>query len=693
MKKSLLSLAAVMAVSGAFAVNPSKSLSFSGQLTERKGMPARKLTSNLKASELMRTPGSPLQKRLTRADEATQLSMNWGYCDSPYLAMPSNAGEFGGAIQLSAEKATTWAGATISAVTVCTPLDFDSEREEDGWYVYDNPVKKVTVWVKEALDGEPVVSTTADLDSEGVIFQEIPLDQPYTLKAETPVYIGYTFQDVPEDGNYGIFITDYNYPLDSMSCYVWSKYSGYDDWGYPVFEAEDYDWSELGYDYGNLCMKARVNGDMLPTNVTSVYAYQLPVYAAPGEPFEALIQYSNAGANTIETIDLTLEVEGMEPQVKTLDVAYAPLAYGEYSLDGAEFECTTVGNNIAYKFYISAVNGEKIADDDLDIIEGTLLCISEGYAKNTVFEEYTGTWCGWCVVGYAGMEYMAENYADKGFIGIAVHSGDEMEVCDVDQPYYEISQVVTGFPCAYANRDMSTEIYPDPEDLEYYFEMLSEVPAYAEISATVENGSAQNTLKLSTKTKFGASEEDADYRVGYVVIENGVGPYVQHNYAAGLDDDYYGFEDKGELVPLKFNEVARECSEPAGVAESLPASIEEGVEYPFEVEIPLTGVADAKKVRVVALVVNNINGTIENACEVEVPGYNGVKGVLGESAEPLMAYGLKGGVALRANNGKASVYSIDGRCVAREVKGSFLALPAGMYVVTLNGKSVKVAVR
>lgn len=71
---------------------------------------------------------------------------------------------------------------------------------------------------------------------------------------------------------------------------------------------------------------------------------------------------------------------------------------------------------------ITGVNGHTIQDSD-PVIKTTLRALSVLPVKRPVMEEFTGTWCGWCVTGIATIEYMKKKYPDE-FIAIAYHIGN-----------------------------------------------------------------------------------------------------------------------------------------------------------------------------------------------------------------------------------------------------------------------------
>ena len=70
-----------------------------------------------------------------------------------------------------------------------------------------------------------------------------------------------------------------------------------------------------------------------------------------------------------------------------------------------------------------------------------------------LIEEYTGTWCGWCVRGIVGMELLRETYGDD-FIGVAYHNDDGMEIMYSNRYPNDIM----GFPSAFIER--TSEVDP-----------------------------------------------------------------------------------------------------------------------------------------------------------------------------------------------------------------------------------------
>lgn len=677
MRKTLLTLACVgiLSAGSAFAVAPAfgKTPKTSPErvLNAKGGMANKKVAAHKK-----------IQNLATRA--TSDLWMNWGYCDEPYNAFEMEyTGTLKQAIMVTEDIATKWAGAEISAVLVANPTNLE----------YINPLEgnEVKVWISESLDdSNPICYGTGAFGTEGFDYTAVELDKPYTLVADTPIYIGCTFENPdPSDYENGLFtlVTDYGYPLTDYTAYVYSKLKGFDDEGYMEF-GDTYEWKELGEEVGNVCIKAHISGDMLPQNQVTIDEYMIPSVVRPDQEFDFVFISHNDGANSVSNLDLTFSAEGQEPQVKRIELDYAPIEYNQFSLDTIRFSMKNVGNNIPYDIQITSINGTAIEDGAK--VGGYMVCLENGFDRNVVVEEATGTWCGWCVIGYAGMEYMKENYADKGFIGIAMHEGDPMSVLDEGEAYYQFSDYISGFPSAFMDRNWSYQIDPSPEELEYEFLNMVAYPTLAKIDAELVAEKDSKNVTVNVVSQYALSDEKSNYGIAYAVVEDNVGPYIQVNYTSGLDEDYYGFENYGSQVPLIYSDVARNCSHPGPLEDSILEGVVAYTPYEFSFEVELTDVTNLDNYRIIAMVIDGVTGSIVNACEVSPKNPSGIKSI-SSGSKSFRVIGGKGVMSI-SNEVMADVITTDGRIVAKGVSGN-IHLPAGMYLVNSGNKTQKVVVR
>lgn len=665
MKKQLLALSACALVGASSFAATSPIIKGGTSLGEGRVKPGITVNqTNLNANKPAKAP----------TDAESDLFINWGYCNNPYNAYPFPAGELKGAIKMTSDVTTDFAGAQITEIMVGNPTKQD----------YTNPIKTATVWISESLNGEPIVSTSGKLGSKAFEWSSINLETPYTIEAGKEIYIGYTITVPKGNGIYGL-ITDNYKPQNNESAYVYSTFEGVDNRGNLKF-GDNYSWQAVGEYVGNLSIQAKVIGDQLPTNMAVIPQAVVPSATTANTPFNVKLYAVNIAANAVKDIDVTFEVAGEDAQVKNIKLQKA-IYYGEASKEKAQFVCEQIGT-LDYKLYISAVNGEPC--DTGYALTGNILSLESGFKRNLVFEEGTGTWCGWCVVGYAGMEYMKETYGDKGFIGIAVHQGDAMASLDRGGAYASFGQYFDSFPSAFLNRDWSADIYPDPYVLEEEYEALINVPAIVEISAEISGESIDSRdIKLKTKTQFCTDSDNVNYGIAYAVVEDNVGPYPQQNNASGQNRDFFGFEKKGKVVPLTFNDVARNCSHPEAFKGSIPTEVKVGETYEYTMDINLSDVKDLENYRVIAMVIDNKTGQIQNACQA-TNILSGVESVIGNESS-FVANGGKGWICVSCDT-PANIYNASGRMVAEGVESGVINVPAGVYIVNANGKSVKVLV-
>lgn len=245
--------------------------------------------------------------------------------------------------------------------------------------------------------------------------------------------------------------------------------------------------------------------------------------------------------------------------------------------------------------------------------------ISENYSRNVVFEEGTGTWCGWCVRGFVAMDYMSANYPD--FIGIAVHNGDPMVVNE-----YDSNTGITGFPGCNVDRailggDVSQSVFIN------YYNQRKAVPTMGTVSGTVSKSG--NQLTINATAKFNTILSTADLRLAAVIVENGVkgtaSGYAQSNYYSGGNyGPMGGYENLPSTVPanqMVYDHVARAIiGGYNGQAGSIPTTLNESTvaNYTFNYTVPSTSFAE--NMSVVILLIDNGTGEIFNATEFPVSG-------------------------------------------------------------------------
>lgn len=320
-----------------------------------------------------------------------------------------------------------------------------------------------------------------------------------------------------------------------------------------------------------------------------------------------------------------------------------------YSIDGVASESATINGlnlefNESYVFThpqiaeilvgghsievrIENING--LGDDDYpanNTLTAEVLCVNEIYRQNVVYEEGTGTWCGWCPRGLVGLNTMAHRYTDGTWIGIGVHNNDPMEVAEYDAG---VGTFIGGYPSGVMNR---TNVFdPGISSLEpAYLAAKTEIPlAKIEITGKTWDANTRN-LTVEATTNFALDLTGISYNVAMVIVESGVrgttSQWNQANYYAGggngplIDWDGTNWATLPNPVPaadMIYNHVGRVLVGGwNGVSGIIPAEVVYGSDYTYEFTHTLAAASNPAEVDLVVLLIDASTGIIINASEL-----------------------------------------------------------------------------
>lgn len=552
-------------------------------------------------------------------------SCYWGYCNSKV------AGEFGSqnaakaAIYIPADVAKLYKGCTIATVKV-------------GLAAKSN----VTVFITKDLDGEPLSTKTAGELYKG--WNDVKLSSSYTIDGE-PFYIGYSYSG------------------DSYSLGVSSMYSENGCWADLGDGWKNYA-TEPGYHGQAVALQAKIAGDNLPKDFW-IYGNS-NVMVEKDKACTLNFGIKNMSPFVGRTFKVGYSIDGGEETVGEFSTTMGANVEKEFSFDCAGFD--TNGNH-ELKFRLLSVDGEKDDYEGNDVATTTLRVVDRIPRQRIVVEEGTGTWCGYCPMGIVGLEKMYENYPET-FIGIAVHKEDALSTSSYNDLTF------SGYPKCYINRDLNYPTQPSFETLEAYQKALcNETPVAA---VEVKAGFVDNTKKqisAQAQTTFLTARSGLNYRISYVLTENGVKGYSQANYYSGSTSPMGGFENKGSYVSMDMDHVARMNYSFNGVKGSVPTVAEEGetTTYDAVLDVP-SSVQTADNLHVVALLIDASTGLIANAAEVKVDKVS--TSVVDLEKTPAPQFTFEGDhINLNGFSGRVRIFNANGVEVANR------GLLPGLYVV------------
>lgn len=510
--------------------------------------------------------------------------------------------------------------------------------------VSDKSIKAFDCFITENLSGTPLVTVQAPIEEKeyGTYgYKTAPLPEPFEIKADQPIFVGFGVTQTSKNGVYP-YAFDYVYKPEQHG--DWMSFDG--------------SWKHGGEEYGSFCIWIEIEGNALPVNDMAVNKVVVPTLVRPGKGFMVEMEFQNNASNPVTEFYIQTQVGDEEPTVTPLTPS-TPLEYG--GLASVKVARTTElhGNNIPFSVKIMSVNGVEDTNNANDEVTSMLLSLNqgEGYPRNVLVEEFTGTWCGYCPRGYVGMEQMRNIYDDGTFIPVCVHFTDPM-AC----PSYMsvIKTINAGWPTATLNRHGLIDPNFDYLDEGYSNELSREAFAKVDLTGSFDEASRMVTLNLDARF---ATADAANYRVAYVMTQDSVGPYAQQNYySTGKEGEMGGFEKLPASVDLMFNDVALELADSVTFfKEVVPSQV-----YTSTHQFFVPDGVDIDKVHFVGMVLNCNNGYVENAAYIKDINNVGITEVIdsnGIDNAPIEFFNIQGqrtapvrgsGVLIRRQGNKAT---------------------------------------
>lgn len=376
--------------------------------------------------------------------------------------------------------------------------------------------------------------------------------------------------------------------------------------------------------YGNNTFVDNLTVEQIPSMDAEMSSLSINSYAVNG-PISIMGSIKNLGLNTITSADITWQVDG--GTMNTESLSGLNIAAGS----AYDFTHNTIWNATPGQHSISVSisnTNETDVDDQNNELSKTIYIVNEIFPRTVVYEEGTGTWCGWCVRGHIGLKDMEHNHSKDQFIGIAVHNGDPMVVAAYDSA---MAGFIGGYPSGIMNR-VPTEVDPDISTLESSFQAeLLRVPLAKVDIPTQSWNPTTRQITFDVESIFALDMANSNYKFASVIVENGVtgtaSGYNQANYynSNGIDIfDWEGINWRNLGNPIQaasmvYNHVGRALLGGfSGFAGSVPTAVTYNVPYTYSFTHTLPATQNAENISIVALLLDGSNGQIVNAKEVDL---------------------------------------------------------------------------
>ena len=453
----------------------------------------------------------------------------------------------------------------------------------------------------------------------------VALDTPYELTADG-IYAGYTLtvptvpqgEELTEKQKEPLLLSESNNPASlylrpSKDFVNWTAYNSKLDCAAVIYLSIEGDFEEYSVTLNSL---SKTNAPL-------------------DEEFTVKGGISNFGVATVSKIGYSYSIGGKEYE-NSVELA-TPLEPNLVSESSAyvEFPIAAISDlgDYTLDLKITSVNGGE--NSSVSAAASTQITVLPFVpVHRPILEEKTGTWCGWCTRGYIALEKLNELYGDN-IVLAAYHNGDYMSVTAYPVDF-------GGAPSATLNRDGIQDPYYGSGSstgfgmkTEMLASMETWVPAAIDVEATWEDKN-QTWISVKAVSKFLEDKTDAGYKIGYLLINNGLtgqgSGWIQSNNYSDYGSSLNGTELEilttwpAKVPNLVFNDVVVDITGMMGIDGSIPANVEYNTPYEttFEFDISKNRLIQDKEQLYVAAFIINPDGTILNANKVKVGGESAV---------------------------------------------------------------------
>ena len=536
-----------------------------------------------------------------------------------------------------------------------------------------------SVWVSENLDNEPLYRQACDVPENPRRLFPVDLKTPYVINGKG-FYIGYSMH-VDKCIN-----PDHYYPI-GVDLNVNHRMGN-------LMMINDEGWIDYGMEggLGTLMIEGVCEGNICLNNISLEGAGENT--CVKGQEFFMPVTFYNVGKEDVKSLTFQYTVGNAAPGTSTIELTH-PVGFMNPGKIQVPVKADGDVTMSQVKIEVTGVNGEPDGDALSNVTNGSVLIVSKAISHKAVVETTAGTWCGFCPRGGYALSLMKEQFPNE-VIRISDHFHDDLST----PAYNEYNKRHLGAPKAELNRNGIIDTYYgtsytiDDKPFGIADDIRAELARACEASVKLNVVREGDWFKFTTDVTFYTNLPASDYKLGYVMIEDGI--------VAGQSNYYHDEPAYPSLEHLKelpsyikdyvHNDVARAGWGVLGIENSLEGAIEDGKAkthvYGVNVESTDTIIKDYKNARLAVLLLNK-NGRIVNADVVELGTIEtGIEATETTAVAPEIK--VANGVVTVKGEGDfvADLYTIDGKKVAGESFNGQATLSVnglkGVYVVRVS---------
>lgn len=509
-------------------------------------------------------------------------------------------------------------------------------------------VQSVNVYATDAagqltalVEGAPVAG------GKGVVgWNTVELAEPVAVPADAASLIV----------GYDITLTAQGYPIGVYTGADQCSFFGYGNLG------KGEGWYNFGDEYGTPAIQLICECDPIQGFKVKGRKYETGTVAM-GQKFVSTFTVTSSSEAEVKDIDYTVIFGDQTISNNVVFETPIPAGFGNRASFDLELTAPQRSGALPVIFSVDKINGTELAEPVVTTF--TQDVVTKIVPRYHIVEEFTGTGCGYCPLGWAGMEYTKEHYSDKAGV-IAIHqynSTDPMYGTYYHTPDYQ------GAPSCRIDR-FPEELNPYAENMGQYFQVLDQL--IPEVDVTVQASyadAAMTKIDATAVTEFLTDLEGSE--LVFVLTADGLtgttSAWKQANYLYSTSASQYPASAKDfckggkyaqSSVTLVFNDVMIGSSWPSAtknnaVTPFTTTAAGEKATSAYTLSLPtkttLKNALLKDQIYVTAMVIK-ADGMIANAARCKVASPEGIHSVLAPTADEA-AFDLFGRPAAQNANG------------------------------------------
>jgi len=264
-----------------------------------------------------------------------------------------------------------------------------------------------------------------------------------------------------------------------------------------------------------------MNGEVITENPVSFFEGGIYIFSASYNTLNSNLLTFEVVSEKYMTINTSKSLRGQEVTFNLYEVngqdatQEATFFVNGSSIVGNTFSSINVGDYEVYAEYFDGINNVQTEVNSFSIFIPK---------RKVSYEDYTGSWCGWCPRVTSAIISLKEQ--TDNIVAIAIHNNDEM-VHSVSQELLLRQQFnVAGFPSARLNR---VGVVPTPEDQQTALDyVLSQAGVDTNLSIAIETELIGDLLSVKVKV-ISENGLSVDNKLVVYLYQNGI-IFPQTNY-------------------------------------------------------------------------------------------------------------------------------------------------------------------